>query len=116
MLRYQLFQFARAWIPEYGSAEDSAQFKYLYAYSPYHHVKKGVAYPTVLIESADHDSRVDPLHARKMTAALQAATSSKNPILMRTQRQTGHGQGAPRRIVIEETVDEWSFIYQQLGM
>ena len=116
MLRYQLFQFARAWIPEYGSAEDSAQFKYLYAYSPYHNVKKGVFYPAVLFESADHDTRVDPLHARKMTAALQAATGSKNPILLRTQRQTGHGQGAPRRIVIEETVDEWSFIYQQLGM
>nr|MBN2278443.1 S9 family peptidase [candidate division Zixibacteria bacterium] len=116
MLRYQNFLIARLWIPEYGSADNPEQYKYLYDYSPYHHIKKGTAYPAVLFESADHDTRVDPLHARKMTAALQAATSSDNPILLRVQRQTGHGQGAPQRIILEELIDEWCFIYWQLGM
>ncbi len=74
MLRYDKFLIARLWIPEYGSAEDPEQFKWLYAYSPYQHVKDGTAYPAVLIEAAESDSRVDPLHARKMTARLQAAT------------------------------------------
>ena len=76
MLRYHKFLIARLWIPEYGSADDPEQFKWLYAYSPYQHVKDGTAYPAVLIEAAESDSRVDPLHARKMTARLQAATSS----------------------------------------
>ncbi len=116
MLRYQKFLIGELWVPEYGSADNPDQFKYLYAYSPYQHVKKGVAYPAVLFESADHDTRVDPLHARKMTAAMQAATSSDNPILFRLQRQTGHGQNVPKSITIEELVDEWSFIFQQLGM
>jgi len=116
MLRYQKFLIAKLWIPEYGTADDAEQFKYLYAYSPYQHIRQGVAYPAVLFESADHDTRVDPLHARKMTAALQAATSSDNPILLRIQRQTGHGQGAPQRIVLEELIDSWTFIYWQLGM
>jgi prolyl oligopeptidase len=116
MLRYHKFLIGELWIPEYGSADNPEQFKYLYAYSPYHHVKKGVAYPAVLFESADHDTRVDPLHARKMTAAMQAATSSDNPILFRVQRRTGHGQNVPKSITINELVDEWSFIFQQLGM
>jgi prolyl oligopeptidase len=116
MLRYQKFLIGELWVPEYGSADNPEQFRYLYAYSPYQHVKKGVAYPAVLFESADHDTRVDPLHARKMAAAMQAATSSDNPILFRVQRSTGHGQNVPKSITIEELVDEWSFIFQQLGM
>jgi prolyl oligopeptidase len=116
MLRYHKFLIGGLWVPEYGSSDNPDQFKYLYAYSPYQHVKPGVAYPAVLFESADHDTRVDPLHARKMTAALQAATISDNPILLRIQRETGHGQGAPRRIILEEVIDEWCFIYWQLGM
>ena len=76
MLRYHKFLIARLWIPEYGSADDAEQFKWLHAYSPYQHVKDGTAYPAVLIEAAESDSRVDPLHARKMAARLQAATSS----------------------------------------
>jgi len=116
MLRYHKFLIGELWIPEYGSADNPEQFDYLYDYSPYHHVKKGVKYPAVMFESADHDTRVDPLHARKMTAAMQAATSSDNPIIFRVQRRTGHGQNVPKSIVIEELVDEWSFIFQQLGM
>ncbi|MEW5925648.1 MAG: prolyl oligopeptidase family serine peptidase, partial [Candidatus Zixiibacteriota bacterium] len=116
MLRYHKFLIGSLWIPEYGSADDSAQFRFIYDYSPYHHIKKGEKYPAVLFESADNDTRVDPLHAFKMTAALQAATSSDEPILLRIQRQTGHGQGAPQRIIIEELVDEWSFVYWQMGL
>ncbi|PKK84034.1 MAG: S9 family peptidase [candidate division Zixibacteria bacterium HGW-Zixibacteria-1] len=116
MLRYQKFLIGSLWVPEYGSADDSTQFEYLYEYSPYHHIKKDVSYPAVLLQSADNDTRVDPLHAYKMAAALQAATASNEPILLRIQRQTGHGQGAPQRIIIEELVDEWSFVYWQLGL
>lgn len=116
MLRYHKFLIGELWVPEYGSAENPEQFSYLYAYSPYHNVRPGTAYPAILIESADHDTRCDPLHARKMIASLQSATSSDAPILLRVQKKTGHGMGAPRRIVIEELVDEWTFVFEQLGM
>jgi prolyl oligopeptidase len=116
MLRYHKFLIGELWIPEYGSSDDPEQFKYLYDYSPYHHIKPGVEYPAVLFQSADHDTRVDPLHSRKMTAALQAATSSDNPIMLRLQRKTGHGRGVPKSIVIEELIDEWCFVFRQLGM
>ena len=72
MLRYQNFQIAKLWIPEYGSSEDAKQFEWLYAYSPYHHVKPGTVYPAVLFMTADSDTRVDPMHAKKMTAEMQA--------------------------------------------
>src|SRR5437588_5060662 len=85
MVRYHKFLIARLWIPEYGSADDAQQFKWLYAYSPYHHVKDGTAYPAVLIEAAESDSRVDALHARKMAARLPAATSSDQPSSLRLE-------------------------------
>ena len=91
MLRYHKFLIARLWIPEYGSADNAEQFKWLYAYSPYHHVKDGTAYPAVLIEAAESDGRVDPLHARKMAARLQAATSSD-----RADSAAPGDQGRPR--------------------
>ncbi len=116
MLRYQDFQIARLWVPEYGSAEDPAQFKYLYAYSPYHHVKKGTAYPAVLLTTADSDSRVDPMHARKMAALLQAATSSDRPILLRTETRAGHGVGKPLSKQIDEAADVYGFLLWQLGL
>jgi prolyl oligopeptidase len=116
MLRYHKFLIARLWIPEYGSADNAEQFKWLYAYSPYHHVKNGTAYPAVLIEAAESDGRVDPLHARKMTARLQAATSSDQPILLRLETKAGHGQGKPRAKVVEELTDLWSFLFSQLGI
>jgi prolyl oligopeptidase len=116
MVRYHKFQIARLWIPEYGSADDPAEFKWLYAYSPYHRVKAGTAYPAVLLTTAEADSRVDPLHARKMAAALQAATSSPRPILLRQETKAGHGAGKPRSKVLEELTDVWSFLFWQLGM
>ncbi len=116
MLRYHKFLIGELWVPEYGSADNPDQFKFLYDYSPYHHIKAGTAYPAVLFQSADHDTRVDPLHSRKMTAALQAATSSDNPILLRLQRRTGHGRGVPKSIVIDELLDEFCFVFQQLEL
>jgi prolyl oligopeptidase len=116
MVRYHKFLIARLWIPEYGSADVTEQFKWLYAYSPYHHVKEGTAYPAVLLEAAESDSRVDAMHARKMAARLQAATTSDQPILLRLETKAGHGAGKPRSKIVDELTDTWSFIFWQLGM
>jgi prolyl oligopeptidase len=118
MVRYHLLQIARLWIPEYGSPEDPDQFKFLFAYSPYHHVKDGVAYPATLVFSAESDTRVDPMHARKFAARLQAATSAsgKAPILLRIEGKAGHGAGKPLAKVIAQYTDEFSFLFSELGM
>lgn len=116
MVRYHKFLIARLWIPEYGSADDAAQFAWLHAYSPYHHVKDGTPYPAVLLATAESDTRVDALHARKMAARLQAATSSDQPILLRLETKAGHGAGKPRAKVLDELTDVYSFIFWQLGM
>ena len=83
MVRYHQFLVARYWVPEYGSSEDPEQFKYIYAYSPYHHVKESATYPAVLMVSGDSDTRVAPLHARKMTAMLQSVQDNPNPVLLK---------------------------------
>jgi prolyl oligopeptidase len=114
MLRYQNFQIARLWIPEYGSAESPEQFKWLYAYSPYHHVRAGVDYPAVLFMSGDSDSRVDPMHARKMAALMQSV--AKRPVLLRVEGKAGHGAGTPVSKRIEELTDAYSFLWWQLGV
>jgi prolyl oligopeptidase len=116
MLRYHHLRIARLWIPEYGSAEDAQQFEWLYAYSPYHRVRSGQAYPATFLLTAEGDSRVDPMHARKMAARLQSATSGSAPILLRVETAAGHGQGKPRRKQLEEATDVWSFVYWQLGV
>jgi prolyl oligopeptidase len=116
MLRYHRFLIARLWIPEYGSAEDPAQFPWLRAYSPYHHVQDGVAYPAVLLATAESDTRVDPMHARKMAARLQAATSSTRPILLRLESRAGHGAGKPLNKVLEELTDTWAFVFSEVGV
>jgi prolyl oligopeptidase len=116
MLRYHKFLIARLWIPEFGSADNPEQFKWLYAYSPYHHVKAGMAYPAMLLTAAESDTRVDALHARKMAARLQAATSSDRPILLRLETKAGHGAGKPRAKSLDELTDVWSFLFWQLGM
>jgi prolyl oligopeptidase len=118
MLRYQLFQIAKLWIPEYGSSDDPEQFKYLYAYSPYHHVKAGTRYPAVLFMTAESDTRVDPLHAVKMTALLQvqAANEPDQPILLRVDSKAGHGIGKPIMKLVDDAVDVWSFLFWQLGV
>lgn len=116
MLRYHQFLIARLWIPEYGSAEDPAQFGWLHAYSPYHQVRDGVAYPAVMLATAESDTRVDPLHARKMTARLQAATASGHPVLLRLESRAGHGAGKPLAKLLDELTDTWTFIWHELGL
>src|SRR5207245_6752733 len=83
--------------------------------SPYHHVTPGTAYPGVLITTAESDSRVDPMHARKMAARLQAATSSGLPILLKSETKAGHGIGKPLTKLIDDTTDVWTFVLWQLG-
>jgi len=120
MLRYQNFQIAKLWIPEYGSAEDARQFEWLYAYSPYHHVKPGQEYPAILFMTGDTDTRVDPMHAKKMAALMQAeaknGASAEKPILLRIETKAGHGQGKPVTKQIEESTDVYSFLFWQLGV
>lgn len=116
MLRYHLFLIARLWIPEYGSPEDPEQFRWLLAYSPYHRVQEGVAYPAVLLATAESDTRVDPMHARKMAARLQAATGSARPILLRMEERAGHGAGKPVSKVLDELTDTWTFVFKELGL
>jgi prolyl oligopeptidase len=116
MVRYHRFLIAKLWIPEYGDPEVPEEFKWLHAYSPYHRVKDGTSYPAVLLTTAESDTRVDPLHARKMAARLQAASSSHQPILLRVDTKAGHGVGKPRSKQVEELTDSWSFIFSQLGL
>ncbi len=120
MLRYQNFQIAKLWIPEYGSAEDAKQFEWLYAYSPYHHLKPGEEYPAILFMTGDTDTRVDPMHAKKMAALMQAeaknGASQQKPILLRIETKAGHGQGKPVTKQIEESTDMYSFLFWQLGV
>lgn len=116
MVRYHLFGSGKTWIGEYGSAEDAEQFKALRAYSPYHRVQPGTAYPPTLFLSADNDDRVDPLHARKMAAALQAANSAPSPILLRIQANAGHGGADRVEEAVEESVDLYSFLMATFGM
>jgi len=120
MLHYQSFQIAKLWIPEYGSAENAEQFKWLYAYSPYHHVKAGAEYPAILFMTADTDTRVDPMHAKKMAAEMQAeaknGASKTRPILLRIESKAGHGAGKPVTKQIEEFTDVYSFLFWQLGV
>lgn len=119
MVRFQDFLMARYWVPEYGSAEDAEQFKYLLKYSPYQNIKPGTKYPAVLLTAGENDSRVHPLHARKMAAALQAATTSdpaEKPILLWVDREAGHGQGKPLNLRIRDAADTRIFFMWQLGM
>jgi prolyl oligopeptidase len=116
MLRYHRFLIARLWIPEYGSPDEPTPFRWLRAYSPYHHVRPGVAYPAVLLATAESDTRVDPMHARKMAARLQAATSADRPILLRLESQAGHGAGKPRSKALDELTDSWTFVFFELGV
>jgi prolyl oligopeptidase len=114
MIRYHKFLVAAWWVPEYGSSDDPEQFKYIYAYSPYHNVEYGVDYPAVLFVTGDADTRVDPLHARKMTALLQAASSSGNPILLHYDTRAGHSGGKPTDKYIEDMTDQLLFLFWQL--
>ena len=116
MVRYHHFLIARLWVPEYGSADDPEQFRWLHAYSPYHHVDQGVAYPALLLATAESDTRVDPLHARKMAALVEWATASEHPVLLRIEDKAGHGAGKPISKRIDEAALVYGFLSWQLGM
>jgi prolyl oligopeptidase len=111
MVRYHKFLVAGYWVPEYGSGDNPEQFPFIYAYSPYHHVKAGTKYPAVLFITGDSDTRVAPLHARKMAALLQASNGSDRPILLHYDTKAGHSGGStPVTKRIEELTDELSFL------
>jgi len=119
MVRFQNFLMAKYWVPEYGSSEVADQFSYLMKYSPYQNIKAGTKYPAILLTAGENDSRVHPLHARKMAAALQAATTSDpatKPVLLWVDREAGHGQGKPLNLRIRDAADQRMFFMWQLGM
>ena len=101
---------------EFGTVKDPAQFAALYSYSPYHHVTNSVAYPATLFLTGEQDGRVNPAHSRKMTARLQAASSSKRPVLLRNNGNTGHGIGTALGARLAELADVFSFLFEQLGI
>jgi prolyl oligopeptidase len=115
MLRVELGANGEFNTTEFGSVKDPQQFKALYAYSPYHHVTPGTRYPAVLLTTGEYDGRVDPLHSRKFTAALQAATASQLPVLLRVNA-SGHGLGSSRTERIDEDADILAFLYERLGV
>ena len=115
MLRYQKFLLGKLWVPEYGSAEDAKQFQVIYKYSPYQHVRKGVKYPAVMFVTGDSDTRVAPLHARKMAALVQASTGSDRPVLLRYDTEAGHSTGLPVSKQVEQQTDVLSFLLAEVG-
>jgi prolyl oligopeptidase len=115
MLRYDKFTGGRAWVPEYGSSSDAAQFAYLKKYSPVQNAKPGVCYPATLVTTADHDDRVVPSHSFKFTAAMQAAQACARPILIRVETQASHGY-RPTDKRIAELADQWAFAAAQMGV
>lgn len=116
MLRFHKFTIGASWISDYGSSEQSeAQFKALYAYSPIHNVKSGTKYPSILITTADHDDRVVPAHSFKYAAALQAAQTGDNPVIIRIDTKSGHGASSTTK-QLEQTADIYSFFFYNLGV
>ncbi len=115
MVRYHRFLLAKLWVDEYGSSDDPAEFPYLLAYSPYHNVRSGERYPAVLFRTGDADTRVDPLHARKMCALLQEASSSRLPILLHYDEAVGHSGGRTVSQSVDDTTLELSFLLWQIG-
>ncbi len=116
MLRFHKFTIGWAWVAEYGSPDNSEDFKVLRAYSPYHNIKEGVQYPATLIVTGDHDDRVVPGHSYKFAAALQAAHRGPSPILIRIDVRAGHGLGKPIKKWIAETADILGFYVRVLGV
>ncbi|MDQ3293487.1 MAG: prolyl oligopeptidase family serine peptidase, partial [Actinomycetota bacterium] len=112
MVRFPQFLIARLWIPEYGDPDDADEFAWLHAYSPYHRVVPGTCYPATLLTTAEEDTRVDPCHARKFGALLQAASScaDENPVLVRVESRAGHGAGKPVGKIADEAADVLAFL------
>jgi len=116
MIRYHKFLIARYWIPEYGSSDNEADFRNILQYSPYQNIRLGVNLPTIMIRTGANDSRVDPLHAKKFTAALQNNPGQINPVLLYIDYNVGHGTGQATKQRIENTLVDYEFILNQLGL
>lgn len=116
MLRFQKFTIGWAWTSDYGSSDNSEDFKALYAYSPLHNLKPGTKYPPTMIATADHDDRVVPGHSFKFAATMQADQAGPAPVLIRIETKAGHGAGKPISKIIDETADEWAFVASNIGM
>lgn len=116
MLRFTEFTVGAAWKSDYGDPRDAADFKVMYAYSPYHNAKGGTKYPATLVTTADHDDRVFPAHSFKYAAAMQAAQAGDAPVLIRIETKAGHGAGKPTSKQIEELADIYGFLMKNLGM
>jgi prolyl oligopeptidase len=115
MLRFNRFTAGRYWVDDYGDPAKPADFKTLYAYSPYHNIKKG-DYPAILVTTADTDDRVVPGHSFKYAAALQAAPLGDKPHLIRIETRAGHGSGKPTDKIIAEAADLWAFAGKWTGL
>jgi prolyl oligopeptidase len=116
MLRYHRFSVGHYWIPEYGNADAAPeQFDYLYAYSPLHNVRPA-NYPATMIRTGDHDDRVDPAHAKKFAATLQASQTGSAPILLRIETDAGHGLGKPTAKLIEDSAETYAFLFRTMGV
>jgi prolyl oligopeptidase len=116
MLRFDKFTAGRYWVDDYGSPADEAAFRTLHAYSPYHNIRAGAAYPAVLAMTADTDDRVVPGHSFKYIAALQHAQAGSKPHLIRIETRAGHGSGKPTDKSIAEAADMWAFAARWTGM
>jgi prolyl oligopeptidase len=116
MLRFDRWTAGRYWVDDYGYPNKEADFRTLWAYSPYHNIRAGRDYPAILVTTADTDDRVVPGHSFKYTAALQAAKIGPKPHLIRIETRAGHGSGKPTEKIIEEYADMWAFIAQHTGM
>jgi prolyl oligopeptidase len=115
MLRYQNFLIGRTWTTEYGSADDPAQFVYIRKYSPYQNVKPGTKYPAIMFFTGDSDTRVDPLHARKMAALMQVSNGDDRPILLHYSVKSGHSAGVSITQLVEDEADELAFLWNETG-
>jgi prolyl oligopeptidase len=116
MIRFHKFLIARYWIPEYGSSDNEVDFRNLLAYSPYHHIRQGINLPTMLVRTGANDSRVDPLHAKKFTAALQSNPGQINPVMLYIDYNVGHGSGQATKQRIDNIMIDYEFLMNQLNM
>jgi prolyl oligopeptidase len=115
MIRFQKFLVGKWWTTEYGSSENAEQFAYLIKYSPYQNVKASRQYPAIMFNTGDSDTRVDPLHARKMTALMQAHNAGDRPILLHYETQAGHSAGVSITQQVNDTADELAFLWNESG-
>jgi prolyl oligopeptidase len=114
MVRFQNFLVGRWWTAEYGNAENPQQFPYIIKYSPYQNVKPGLKYPAIMFNTGDSDTRVDPLHARKMTALMQSESGSTRPILLHYELKAGHSSGVSITQAVNDTADELAFLWNEV--